>query len=368
VGLWISEMLLAMIACVFAAAVIGQTRWPARCRAAGGIAAGLAIGLVPLVIYNATHDWANLRQSVVYTLMAHNRGAAPLSLGQMAQSVRFVFGPVWWLALGGLAVAAYRVARATGTKRTIGVVLLAHVIVYATAYWLAGLRALPVPAARVLFALYPSVAVLLGMAAAPRGARPRRHALATAAAVVWCALVIGSAAHWIAGGQPREWGSWRGRWSLYDTGRILQSVRASQSDLVLTSYWTCWPLALEARTAAREIQEAKRLVAVRARHVEWNAADSSRGGLVLATSLPQRPLHRGVRTAVVLIDTSSALRTIERALDSRGLAYHRTTIDGVVILTGLDASDLQRLSAEELAVLDGAAFWPPLPDEPDGFN
>jgi len=147
VALWISEMILPLLpaALVWLAVVRPAGE---RARLAGGLAAGLAVGLLPLAVYNATHDWAHLRTSVVAGLLFDS--GAPLRPAALRDSAAFVLGPAWPLALAGLAVATVRLGLDLARERRVG---LAHVLwlglaVYALGYWLGGLRYLPVPPSR----------------------------------------------------------------------------------------------------------------------------------------------------------------------------------------------------------------------------
>jgi hypothetical protein len=86
------------------------------------------------------------------------------------------------------------------------------------------------------------------------------------------------------------------------------------------------------------------------------------------TALPERPVRRGVRTAIVLIAASPALEAVQKLLDRHALSHRRIRVGRAVIFVGLEASDLQRAGVDRLTGIDGPAFWPPEPVVPDGFN
>jgi hypothetical protein len=163
IGLWGSEMLLAMIPCAAGWLLLGCAP-SRRGHASAALLAGFFIGSLPLLFFNSMHDWQHLEQSVVFSLLEPGgRAFRPHDLAQLRLSARFVLGPAWLLLLLGVAVSGVRL----GVRRerwNLGHVALAHCAIFVAAYWLSGLRYLQIPPSRTLYALYPSLALLLGAA------------------------------------------------------------------------------------------------------------------------------------------------------------------------------------------------------------
>jgi hypothetical protein len=341
VGLWVSEMLLPLAA--------GPLIWLfARCPRSGrralaaGLAAGFFAGLLPLVAYNLTHAGAHLRTSVVARLLGDS--GPPLSLHQLEQSVRFVLGPGWPLALAALGLAAWRLRR---PPLRLEHIFLLTFVGYVLGYWLSGLRYLSIPPSRVLFQVQPAASVLAATALAAlfarRGAARGVGALALAA---WMASVAVPTANWIASGEPREAGSWRGGWSLVDARALLAELQRREVDGVFTSYWTLWPLRFEARRQARQ--------------------ETGFRMPLLSDALPPRPLPPGRTVAFVLHPDTPSLFQVERALRAGGTHYRRSRWNQYVILDEIPSAEVHVGAGFPVSLVRDAL---PRPAQvPDGFN
>ena len=302
---------------------------------------GFAIGLLPLLIYNLNHEWAHLSQSA---LAGFVRGAAsdPLSWAQLASSLEFVMRPGAGLLWLGVAIGTIRVVR----SRPFGLphVLLLHALLFGTAYWLAGTRFLPgVAPSRLLYTLYPALAVLLAHAVAWRGDSEWKLQFAAGSFVIWLLWVSGTYVNWAASNAPREAGSWRGSWSLTDGRSLYEALTSRGVDTAIVSYWTRWPLEFAARVEQRRDPAAAEL------HV----------------SMTPGTTPASEHAAFALLHGSALRREIEAALLARGLPFYRIDVAGHALLTGLDTTTLGDLKLPP--VLDRGA-WPPAPAQPDGFN
>jgi hypothetical protein len=347
IGLWSSEMLLPMAGCA-AVWLLARAGAAERRRVGAWLAAGALVGLLPLGIYDLTHDAAHLRQSVLASLAAEPADASDaLSLRALLRSAGFVLGPAWALLLAGLAAAALRIAR-RDPDGGLGRVALAHVLLYLAAYWLSGPRYLPdVPPSRVLYALLPSLSVLLALAAAPaQRARITTRALSLACVVAWLVSVTIPVAGWIGAGRPREAGSWRGSWALVDGEALRLALLEEGVEIAYASHWTTWSLLFAVR-AAEHRDEASRALSV-------------------ASGVPRRARGPARRAAIALHAGSPSLERTELALREAGVPYRRREWGDLVLLVDLDATRIQR--GIGLPARFGSDAWPPLPDRPDGFN
>ncbi len=337
IGWWASAMLLPMVACGGVWLVLRCEREERR-DTASRLVASLALGFAPLLLLRR-----HLEQPIFESLGV---GDAPLSLAQLRLSAAFVLGPAWPLLLAGLVVAGFRLLRAS---RPVGLghVALAHTLLYLAAYWVSGLRYLPIPPSRVLYALYPGIAVLLAHAVdLSPAASSLRRAVAAAALLAWLAAVASPTAAWIVSGQPREAGSWRGSWSLTDGTGLYQLLVREGVELAYASYWTTWSLRFAARSARHRDPAAPRLTAT------WEPRS------------PIRRLH--VDAAIVLHEGTELLRAVEGRLQAARISHRRLEWEGFVILLPADVFRLRAASVLP-AILD-SADWRPLSTPLDGFN
>ena len=245
IGLWASEMLLLMIPCAALWGLLG-TAPTQRLRLASLGAAGFATAQLPLLLYNATHDWQNYASSALASSLGES-AVAPLSGSLLAGSLAFVLGPTAGLLGMGFSLGAFRIAR----RRPIGLqhALLLHALLYVFAFWLSGTRFLPgIAPSRVLFAVTPSLAIVLASAACfSERDSALRGWLAGVATALWLGATLIGAASWAASGAPRETGSWRASWALVDAKGLHRALTERDIDQVLVSYWTRWPLEFTAR-------------------------------------------------------------------------------------------------------------------------
>jgi hypothetical protein len=342
-GIWASEMLAAMVALAGAWLVI-RCQPPQRRRVCALLICGLALGLVPLVAYNATHNGLHFRSLEFYSLLTSTRAArTPLSLAQLRLTAGFVLGPAWPLLLAGLGVAAVRLVR-DRSRVSLAHVALAHLLLYLMAYWISGLRYLPVPPSRVLYAVYPGLAVLLACAVTPaRGSGRAIRNLITCSIVIWLVSAALPTLAWMTSGIPREANSWRGSWALTDSDRLYERLVEAEVDIAYSSYWTTWPLRFSIRARG---------------HQDPHSA------VLLASWQPNRPLHN-TKVAFVLHSEAQLSRLVEGALRKQGVDYERHEWKDFTLL-------LVESPPHE-AFLDippnlGSRDWIPAPAVADGFN
>ena len=344
IGMWVSEMLLPLIPGALGWLVARRDASERRARLLALSLGGL-IGLAPLVFYNVTHDWANLRGSVVFRLLEGD-SRPPLMLAQLADSARFVLGPLWGLGVAALAVAAARLA-AERDRLTLEHVLAISLGIYVLGYWLNGLRFLDFPPSRVLYQTAPAVAVLLAVAVDPGPQwKSVRGALATLVLALWSASEVVSLVAWWRSGEPREAGSWRSTFSLIDAPRLHGLLLEEGVDFAFAGYWSAWPLQLEVARARRAGEPGK--------------------AINVSVALPPGPLPAGRRAAFVLNHDAPLLADIEARLAASGAAVPRHDLGPLTVLAPIDASRVHTKAGFPRVLMDGAL--PPLPEVPDGFN
>lgn len=238
IGLWASEMLLAMVTCAGMWLVLRPAR-SEKTRALIGVGLGGVIGLTPLIIYNATHDWNHFKTSLLYSLFVPDTlERTPLDLSQLALSAQFLFSGSWVLVMVMLAVAAARLLYRF-RRLELGHLALLHTALYIFFYWKSGLRFLPIPPSRVLYTLYPGLTIVLSYALEFRPIyRFVPRFISSGVVVAWLALIALPVVLWIQSGKPRESGSWRGHWSLIDSEGMTERLLESKVDVVYTTQWT----------------------------------------------------------------------------------------------------------------------------------
>jgi hypothetical protein len=344
VGTWASEMLLPMIACAGA-----YTLWRHRGRRGRfvlGLAAGAAIGLLPLVSYNLTHQARQLAESVAGRIWL--RGTiAPLSLANLELSAQFVLGGAWPLALGCVmlgAIAAWVRSRRWPLEQ----IASAYLALYVTAYWLNGLRILEAPPSRALYPLHLAVPILMAAALDTSATRLRlwrwTQRLALAAWVVAVAISVGA---WLHRGEPREAGSWRSTWSLVDGRGLLRALREEKIDTVFVTYWTAWPIRFAERIDLRTNPGAPRV------ECRW--------------VMPDAPLPRHRKVGIALRRGTRLLWWLQRTLAIRGVTYRLRDWGDFRILSGFEPTSVRRgRNGYPMGMVIGAQL--PYPERPDGFN
>lgn len=340
-GLWASEMLLVMVVCAGAWLLAGS-RAGTRLRVAANLLGGAALGLIPLLLINLGYRWVHLRESVLLAWL-QGRGGQPLTAGQLGDALRFVLGAAWPLLGLGCAIAALRIA-SSGRRWGVGHVALAHLALYLFGFWAAGLRYMEIAPSRVLYALYPSLSLLLGIAFG--GLRGTGRWLPVGLAAAWLACVSVPIGQWMASGAPREAGSWRSRWSLVDGPALRGELVGRGVDVAYVSLWTASTLLYATRVAAREA--------------------SGSPDLEVRYELPAAPPAPGRRAAIVLPEGSPLLADVERALHERGNVYRRDAWGTYVILDGLDAARVHQGIGLPATFVVGV--WPPPPSRFEGFN
>ena len=169
----------------------------------------------------------------------------------MLVSAKFVFGPAWPLLPLGLVVAGARLLRGLRTPQAAHLGL-AYLAVYLFAYWLNGLRYLPVPPSRVLYVAAMGLALVLPYALEPNAASRWVRRASLAVVCLWGVLVAVPVAHWVTSGAPREHGSWRGSWSLTDGAALRAKLVEEGIEVVYTSLWTGNSLQFAARSALHD--------------------------------------------------------------------------------------------------------------------
>lgn len=346
VAYWASEMILALLPCIAIWLVLRHEGGPTRRRAAISMLVGLVIGLLALVVYNATHDWQNARESVLFALLdGSGGGSTPLSPGELALSARFVLGPTWPVLGFGIAVGAYRVLRTRETF-SLGHVALLHLVLYLGAYVITGQRFLPMPPSRVLYALYPSLAIVLAYAVE---VPPRSHialrGLASFALLLWLVSMSGPVAHWIQSGVPRETGSWRGSFSLFDAAEVDRVLVEAGVRTAYANMWTAESLRFATRVRAHR--------------------DGSTP-LSVTHALPKQSTADAGPVGIVLLAGNSDARAVETFLRDRSIHHRRVQVGALDLFTAIDASEIYR--RDGLPTRFAFGDLPPLPREPDGFN
>jgi hypothetical protein len=340
-ALWASEMILPMVP-VAAVWMFQNARGPRR-RLAAGLGLGLLAGLVPLAAYNLIHRWANLKVSAVYALFLR-RERPPLTGSQMILSADFILGPWWWLFATLLLVSAWRLVRERGPAH-IGQIILLHTVFYVTLFWLSGLRYLPVPPSRVLYSLYPGLAILFAGAAGRPETSGWTRVLAVTVFAVWGCTLSVSVGKWILSGAPREAGSWRGSWSLVD-GRDLEArLRQDRVNAVYTTAFTAWPLRFATRTGLNGAVGASPLA------VSW--------------FLPETPDQASRSAAFVLRRGSALEKEVRDWLTANKFGFKRADWKEFSIYSGVDSRYIHR-SAGLRPVFE--RDWAPFRQPPDGFN
>jgi hypothetical protein len=344
IGLWSSEMLLAMIPCAGAWLWFGLERRE-RGRALLVLGTATLVSLIPLLVYNLGHEWQHARGSVLLRVLQPADGE-PLSLEQLQISAAFVLGRAWPLlallfVVGGARLLERREAW------PLGLVALAHTGLYLTAYWLSGERYLSVPPSRVLFSLYPSLALLFASALDP----PRRGGIAVRGLVVtgiaaWALAVCGSIHAWIGSGAPREASSWRGSWALTDGAGLHRELVSLGVAQVYASRWTVPPLVFAQRSA--------------------QADDANAPRLRITSLIPLLAPADRASTAIVLLREGPLAGYLALAFEHHGVAARRVEWNGFSIFYGMRASQIHQ--GIDLPAVLAKTDWPPEPDPPDGFN
>jgi hypothetical protein len=342
IALWASEMILLLIPFAAFWLVFRHTPRAQRARACALLAVGAGVGLLPLLVFNLTHDWSNLRASLLFALLTGARTSSPLGLVPLRLSARFVLGGAWPLLVLGIAVAGVRLWR-----RPLGLpqLLLAHALVYLGAFWISGDRYLSIPPSRVLYALYPGLAVLLGVAAEPPPGRVRR-AVAFGAVAVWLVSVSVPVGRWVASGQPREAGSWRGSWALTDAEGLYQRLASENVRMAYVDIWAMESLSFAVRAAQHR--------------------DLSAHNILVTAWLPERPIDVGTAAAIVVHRGTRANLEVGLFLGEHSIPHRRAEWGDFVVFSGLPSAVLYRSSGLPPVLAEND--WPDPPASPDGFN
>lgn len=345
-GVWASEMLLAMIP-LAGAWLLLRVGPGERKGTAAALCAGLIAGLSPLLAYDLTHAGAHWKQTAACSLLRPTGGRTPpLSLEDLRLSASFVLGRAWPLLLAALLVAGVRLLRRPRAIE-IGHVVLLHGSVYLFLYWLSGLRYLPVPPSRVLYALYPGWALLLAHGAAlPGGAGLAGRWAVRGGLLLWIAFVAADVTGWVSSGRAREEGSWRGSWSLVDGEGLYRHLAERGVGAAYANYWASWSLRFAARSALHR--------------------DPAAPPLTVSSILPGTPPAPDASIAVLLRRGSPLQTRFESWLAGRSARYERATSHGFVVYTGLEPSLVHRGAG--LPASFGKEDWDPPPLSPDGFN
>ena len=295
--------------------------------------------------YNMTHEWAHLHTSVLYSLFSPRRPRQPLDAEQMFVSTKFVFGMAWPLLTLGLAVAGTKLLRGPRTP-LVAHIGLAHLVVYLSAYWLNGLRYLPVPPSRVLYVTAMSMALVLPYALEPGAASRWLRRASRVAVCLWIVLVGLPVVQWVTSGVPREHGSWRGSWSLTDGAALHAKLAEEGIEVVYTSLWTGNSLEFATRAARHEDPSVR-----------------------LPLVAPALPLPPGLRAAVVLRDGTPLARRIVKSLEERGVMFRPIRWQHFLILSDIESARVDpQLGIPWHAVGFHTRDWLPYPVPPDGFN
>ncbi len=347
IGVWFSEMILPMA--IPALLWFYLQRGPLGLRKTSlQLALGTFIGLLPLLLYNLTHNWINLKQSALSTILADPESPM-LTIDQMAASLKFILGPLWWF---GLIVIAVGLVSLIARRRTISLahILLLHAALYLTGYCLEGLRYLEIPPARILFPLLPALAVLLAHAASwayGEGRSTFRRLATTTGIVIWIAGTTFPVYHWIRSGEPREVGSWRGTWSLVDGIDLYKVLAEERTDIAFVSYWTC-----------QSLEFGKRLALLN---------DNSLRNLRISFAIPPDRYNPGSRAAFVLLTESPLLEEIVARLNLNRVHHRRREWQTYTILSEIDTGFIHTGAGFPPTLTRESAF-PPMPLHPGGFN
>lgn len=309
-GLWASEMLTPMVALAGVWLLIrreSRDRW----RICALLFCGFALGSVGLLAYNVTHDWQHVRSLVVYSVFSPSTETrTPLSLSQLRLTAGFVLGSAWPLLLGGLAVGAVRLVR-DRSHVSLGHVVLVHLILYVLAYCLSGNRALSVPPSRVLYAVYPGVAILLAYAVdlAPASRRATRILIAGSIAV-WLVATAVPTLTWMTSRVPRETNSWRGSWAMTNSDRLYDRLVEEEVDIAYASFWTAWSLRFSVRARMHRDPDAADL------RIHWR---------------PTEP-KRDTKVAFIMHTEARLAYFTETSLQKRGVDYERQQWEDLTLL------------------------------------
>lgn len=346
VGLYASEMLLAMIICAGLWFVYRTSR-EARWRAVVMLLIGFGIGLMPLIIYNFNHDFMNFKASVLYkVLRQQSGGSGPLSFSHISLTARFILGEAYILLIIGLIVAAFSLIK-KHRPLEIGHLILLHTLLYIAAYTVSGPRYLPAPPSRVLYSIYPGLAILLAYAAdVPGSSKALKRFMAMGAVVLWLILVSIPVSNWISSKAPREEGSWRGSWSLIDAAGLYEKLVDMGVDAVHASPWTRAQLVFAARSEKYMNDTARNI------NVHFGILDE--------------PERYGNNIAFVLNSKGELLTEIENILSSRQISYLRSEFKDLTILYGINSEKIY--SGAGFPPIISRKDWQPLPEELDGFN
>lgn len=350
IGIYASEMLLAMVGCAGIWLIIRCDKGE-RIHALRMLLLGGFIGFLPLIIYNLTHDFSNIKSSVVYGFFVRRgESSGPLSLYQLWLSAKFIFGKTYVLIIPGILIVFVQLIRKIKNLE-IGHVFLMHIVVYILAYWMSGLRYLDVPPSRVLYALYPGLAVLLAYAIdVRRNATLTKQVLSAGVVVLWLAMVSLPLTQWISSGVPREASSWRGSWALTDGNGLYKKLVDLGAEEVYSNGWT-------RRSLMFAMQKA----------IYLDPGNPSLGIFFMIPPSPESPdkqVHKHV--AFVLNSGGSMIEKIEKVLQSNGIPYERSEFKQLVILWRLDSSSIHQEIGLPSAI--SRADWNPMPLTPDGFN
>ena len=209
------------------------------------------------------------------------------------------------------------------------------------------MRHLPIPPSRLLYALYPSLAVVLACALPVRpNLRAAGGILATCGVAGWLALSGAPVADWIRSGQAREVGSWRASWCLVDGAGLYRELAREGVEVAYVSRWTEPPLRFATRLARR--------------------ADPTAHPLKTSFAIPREAAAPAARAAFALPRDTRAAQTIQALLRTHAIPHRLATWQEFVILGDLDAARIHRGSGFPRRIL--TSVWRPLPRPPDGFN
>jgi hypothetical protein len=198
-----------------------------------------------------------------------------------------------------------------------------------------------------LYALYPGLAVLLAYAIdVYSNPRVVKRVLPLGALVLYLTLVSVSVGQWISSGVPREESSWRGSWALTDGNELYKNLADLGVEKVYANAWTRWSLLFALR---------------KTRYMD---ADKPAFGIYYI--LPILPKAQGRHVAFVLHSGGQIIKEVEKAFLLHEIQYKRLRFHKLVILWGLDASQIHwKIGLPEII---SEADWQPMPLKPDGFN
>lgn len=345
IGIYASEMLLAMVVCAGFLLLVRLAKG-GRSNAAIKIIVGSIIGLLPLIIYNVTHDFENFKVSLLYNLIMQERESIHVSIKNMLLTPLFILGKPWILLLICFSVASIRLLHLRSSWK-LGHIVLIHSCLYLIAYWLSGDRYLAIPPTRTLYALYPGLAILFSYAVdIPRDRVTVKRALATGAVFIWISMVSYSMIEWASSGRPREEGSWRGSWSLIDGEGLYDRLSELNVEEVYTNPWI--------RTTFLFV----------ARRIHYLNPDANVPDAYFR--IPEEPGRAGRRAALVFLSEGGLIQNVENMLINRNIPYQRSEFKNLTIISGLDSSLIHLGSGFPRAF--GREDWKPMPANPDGFN